>query len=366
MHSIVRKAGAGTDDDRGRRRSEMSIRFDDLRAGYKQLWETMSERPEWTSKIERAAQGILKSKADYRTVEAMTGVPWFVVGLIHTMESGGDFKTHLHNGDPLSARTSNVPAGRPNTGIPPFSWSESAADAIRHDKLDHVSEWRLERVAFELEKYNGFRSRTEHNINIPYLWSGTAHYSRGKFVRDNVWDASAVSKQVGCMPILHRLMALDTSIGTALQGQAIAAPESGGEKDEAFDVKELQGRLSKIPFYRDTVDGIYGQNTRAAIQAILVTQKISDWNRWTGDRLLIAGKQVLCRLDGIEVGEIDGIQGPQTQYALSVYAARKRGDKSAETWRDAEENKPPLAKPPAKRGDKSAETWGDAKENKPP
>jgi lysozyme family protein len=118
----------------------MSIRFDDLRAGYKQLWETMSERPEWTSKIERAAQGILKSKAEYRTVEAMTGVPWFVVGLIHTMESGGDFKTHLHNGDPLSARTSNVPAGRPSTGIPPFSWSESAADAIRHDKLDQVSE----------------------------------------------------------------------------------------------------------------------------------------------------------------------------------------------------------------------------------
>jgi lysozyme family protein len=284
----------------------MFIRFDDLRAGYKQLWDTMTVRAEWTSEIERAAQGVLRSKAEYRTVEAMTGVPWFVVGLIHSMESGGDFKTHLHNGDPLSARTCNIPAGRPSTGSPPFIWSETAADAVRYSKLDQVSEWSCE----------------------------------GKFVLDNVWDPNAVSKQVGCMPIFHRLMTLDPFIGRALRTQRIATSVSGGQTQEGLDVKELQERLSKIPFYQDTIDGIYGQNTRAAIQAILVTQRISDWNRWTGDRLLVAGKQVLCQLDGIEVGEIDGIEGPQTQYALSVYAARKRGDKSVETWRDAEEAAP--------------------------
>jgi lysozyme family protein len=53
----------------------MSIRFDDLCAGYKQLWETMSKWREWTSKIERATQRILRNKAEYCTVEAMTGVP---------------------------------------------------------------------------------------------------------------------------------------------------------------------------------------------------------------------------------------------------------------------------------------------------
>ena len=57
-------------------------------------------------------------------------MPWYVVGLIHTMESSGNFAAHLHNGDPLSARTTHVPAGRPKAGAPPFTWEESATDAL--------------------------------------------------------------------------------------------------------------------------------------------------------------------------------------------------------------------------------------------
>jgi len=38
------------------------------------------------------------------------------------------FKLHLHNGDPLTARTVNVPKGRPKTGQPPFAWGISAKD----------------------------------------------------------------------------------------------------------------------------------------------------------------------------------------------------------------------------------------------
>ena len=222
------------------------MKFDDLRAGYTELWNSLKERPKWMEKIEKAAQAVLKGKAEYTVVENRTAVPWFVTGLIHHMESDRNFKTHLHNGDPLSNRTVKVPADRPKTGSPPFTWTESAVDAIRFDKLDQVPEWSLERVAFELEKYNGFRSRTEHHINSPYLWSGTEHYSEGKFVRDNVWDGNAVSEQVGCMPILRRLIALDPSVEAALRAGASRLPhvdEGTNGADEgtngALDLKEL-------------------------------------------------------------------------------------------------------------------------------
>jgi lysozyme family protein len=337
----------------------MGITFEDLRDNYARLWSTMTLRADWAQKAADAALRIFSNKDNYRTVESLTGVPWFVVGLIHRMESDLDFNLHLHNGDPLTARTCNEPVGRPLSGRPPFLWLDSAADAIRYDKLDQVPQWTCERLAFQLEKYNGFRSRTEHSINTPYLWSGTNHYDRGKFIRDNVWDGTAVSKQVGAMPILRRLMQLDASIAEVFRSETPARARPAGEApgtprsvsapdEEGLNLEELQGRLGKLPLYRDKVDGIYGAHTRNAIKALLITRQNSDWLGWPAERLLIAGKQALCDLDGIEVGDIDGIVGPQTQYAFSVYAARGRNDKTVETWRDEEEKKPPIVPPPPK------------------
>ena len=40
------------------------------------------------------------------------------------------FDQHLHNGDPLSGRTTHVPPGRPRPASPPFTWEQSAHDAI--------------------------------------------------------------------------------------------------------------------------------------------------------------------------------------------------------------------------------------------
>jgi len=130
----------------------MVIQFEDLRADYARLWSTMSLRSDWTQRATDAAKRIFNNKNNYHSVESLTGVHWFVVALIHQMESDLDFGTHLHNGDPLTARTCNEPVGRPLSGRPPFLWSDSAADAIRFDKLDQVPQWTLERVAFQLRR----------------------------------------------------------------------------------------------------------------------------------------------------------------------------------------------------------------------
>ena len=258
----------------------MSIKFEDLSEEYVRLWSTMSLRPGWVEKAATAAKRIFSKKNNYHTVESLTGVPWFVVGLIHQMECDLDFQGHLHNGDSLSARTCNEPIGRPLGGRPPFLWSDSAADAIRHDKLDQVAPWTCERLAFELEKYNGFRSRTQHKINTPYLWSGTNHYERGKYVRDNVWDGAVASKQVGAMPILHELMQLDASIADVLKSRT--SVDAAGHvreielttvvENSEFDVQALQRRMRDLPLYRDEIDGICGPRTRDAIKAHYATK----------------------------------------------------------------------------------------------
>src|SRR5690349_17054127 len=67
-------------------------------------------------------QRIANNQSRYQSVADSTRVPWYVIGVIHSMEAGLSFKCHLHNGDPLNARTIHVPAGRPAAGDPPFTW----------------------------------------------------------------------------------------------------------------------------------------------------------------------------------------------------------------------------------------------------
>ena len=107
-------------------------------------------------------------------------------------------------------------------GRGPFhSWEDAAVDALAIDGTDRVTAWGIERLCYELEKYNGFGSRAK-GIHTPYLWSYSNHYSHGKYIADHVWDASAVSGQAGAMPLLSRMMALDASITF---GQAPPPPD---------------------------------------------------------------------------------------------------------------------------------------------
>ena len=108
----------------------------------------------------KATARVVAGQARYETVSAATGVPWFVIGIIHSLEGSSNFKTHLHNGDPLTARTIHVPKGRPITGQPPFTWEDSAVDALKFDNLAGSTKWSLPSTLFRLEGFNGFGYRT--------------------------------------------------------------------------------------------------------------------------------------------------------------------------------------------------------------
>jgi lysozyme family protein len=170
---------------------------------FQYLWDTCVIRPEYLATVKRVAAQIKANKSRYDSVASAAKVPWYFVGLTHYMECALSFEKHLHNGDPLTARTKRVPAGYPKTGTPPFTWEQSAFDAMTlkpRNMTDIIS------VLEHLERYNGLGYRNK-GIYSPYLWSFTNHYSKGKYTRDSYFDPEAVSKQVGCAAILKELLA---------------------------------------------------------------------------------------------------------------------------------------------------------------
>lgn len=148
-----------------------------------------------------------EAKAKYVRTEQATGVPWYAIAVIHERESSQDWQTNLSQGDRWDRVSTHVPKGRG-----PFaSWEAAAEDALRLAKLDEVQDWRLEKILYHLEGYNGW-GYAERGIASPYIWAGTNQYSRGKFNSDGHWSASTVDKQLGCAAMLKQMASLDPTI----------------------------------------------------------------------------------------------------------------------------------------------------------
>lgn len=176
-----------------------------LKAEYESLFAECQIRPERRQAVDRIADRAMLNEHRYRAVGDPLGVPWTVIAAIHNLESSQSFSCHLHNGDPLSARTRQVPAGRPLQGQPPFTWEFSADDALRFEKLDTVDDWSLGGSLYRIEAYNGWGYRRQHpDVLSPYLWSFSNLYSRGKYVADGRWDPAATSAQCGAAVLLRR------------------------------------------------------------------------------------------------------------------------------------------------------------------
>jgi len=179
--------------------------FELLKSEYAELWHNMEIKPERLTIITQTADRIIANKDKYESLQTQTGVPWYFIGLLHLRESNLNFNTHLHNGDPLSARTVHVPAGKPLGGTAPFSFEYSAIDALKQKGYDKVTDWGIERIAYAQEKFNGFGYRGK-GVNSPYLWAGTNNYTKGKYIRDHVFNANVVDTQLGVMPVLKIIL----------------------------------------------------------------------------------------------------------------------------------------------------------------
>src|SRR5262249_52519607 len=126
----------------------------------------------------------------------------------------------LHNGEKIigtSRKTRLVPAGRG-----PFAtWEEAAIDALTMPPhcLHRVVNWTLERILYEIEKYNGWGYLGK--CNSPYLWSWTTEYSGGKYVADHVFSRTAIDQQAGCVAILKVLAEMDDQVAARLDRKVV-------------------------------------------------------------------------------------------------------------------------------------------------
>ena len=262
---------------------------------YGNLFARAAIRPEHQFEIDAVVTRIFDphNLAQYQEVEARIGVPAYVVGIIHSLEASLSFTTHLHNGDPLTAQTVHVPAGRPPTGNPPFRWLDSAIDALTVHDLDKWTNWTISGIAYVLERYNGFGYRLNHpQVKSPYLWSFTTIYTAGRYVADGQFSATSVSRQCGGMALLKRMIergnvSLAVPATPPDSGEVELTPKVSPEGGAAMppstppppypghvvqidmtgpDVTNIQARLLALGINPGGVDGVFGEQTQSAVK----------------------------------------------------------------------------------------------------
>lgn len=159
------------------------------------------------------------AKGHYQAVEVKTGVPWYVIAVIHERESSQNWKASLAQGDPWNQVSTHVPVGRG-----PFnSWDEAAIDALVRcpPYAAQNDDWSVGGTLTLLEEYNGLGYAARLRPS-PYLWAGTDQYTSGKFTRDGFYDPAAIDSQPGCANLLLAMMSLDPSI--KIGGERVVVP----------------------------------------------------------------------------------------------------------------------------------------------
>lgn len=187
-------------------------------AANEKLFAKAQIRPEWQGRIDAAARRLCdpRNKAWFTEESARLkrkgyDVPWFMIAVTKEMEAGVDagFKLSIAQGDRWDRVSINVPRGRG-----PFdSWFEAADDALIKC-APYMAQWKNWTMGGALTismKYNGIGYFLK-GIPNPYLFSGTTLYTRGKYVRDGVFDPNAVSAQIGIAALLLGMQKVDPSV----------------------------------------------------------------------------------------------------------------------------------------------------------
>ena len=182
-----------------------------LKPRYEELFASCKIRSSWFPKVQEIAQTIISLRSHYyNAIEAQTTVPWWFVGILHYRESGFR-EAHLHNGDPLTARTVREPVGRP-LALPQngrvYTFVESAVDALQLKDFDTADDRSIAAWIWRFEYWNGF-GYAMRGINSEYLWNGTNHFGsglhQGMYMTDGRFDPNARSEQAGAAAILWYL-----------------------------------------------------------------------------------------------------------------------------------------------------------------
>lgn len=183
----------------------------DLAQANQKRWVQMTINPAQEKEFKAIANKLSEPSAvkRYKAISAKTGVPWQVIAVIHYREANQNWASNLAQGDPWNKKSIHVPAGRG-----PFpSFEDAAYDALTNCPpfAAHNKDWSVGGTLALLEKYNGL-GYANKGLPSPYVWSGTNQYKSGKYIRDGVFSATTVDKQLGVAGILKK-MGMFSTIG---------------------------------------------------------------------------------------------------------------------------------------------------------
>ena len=188
-----------------------------LKAANARRWASAKTTRDFNS----VAKRLVAAKDRYVAVSAKTGVPWFVIAVIHEREASQNWSTQLGQGDPLHSVSVHIPVGRG-----PFAtWEDGAYDALvncsPHAALN--KDWSAGGTLTLLEEYNGL-GYANRGFPSPYVWAGTDQYGSGKYVRDGVFDPTVVDTQLGCAGLIMAMSTMDVSVRLGSANSVIMPP----------------------------------------------------------------------------------------------------------------------------------------------
>lgn len=120
-------------------------------------------------------------------------------------------------------------------------------------------------------------------------------------------------------------------------------PSNGSMIRPVIEDVDLQVFLTVVELYNGDLDGLFGPASVGAMNQYLgrrSTDISGDWSSWSISRRKIALGQFLCRDTDIDAGRIDGLFGPQTQYAFEEFN-RVKLRLPNDGWRDLIDELPP-------------------------
>jgi len=177
-------------------------------------WQDMRVTTSLVPMIDKTSSRLVDpdAKARYVAVSDKTGIPWFVIAVIHEREASQSWRANLAQGDPWAAVSVHVPKGRG-----PFkSWEDAAIDALVNcaPHAAKWSDWTAGGAFTLLEEYNGLGYAARGRPS-PYVWASTNQYVKGKFIADGHYDPNAIDHQLGCAALLGRMAQMDPTISFA-------------------------------------------------------------------------------------------------------------------------------------------------------
>lgn len=190
----------------------MSLSIPQLIAANEARWQKCQITPARIAEVNSVATRLVANTAKmaYLAIENTTGVPWWVIAVIHEREADRNFASNIAQGDPWNAPSRHVPKGRG-----PFaSFYAAAVDALTNcaPKAATWKDWSAGGTLTILEEYNGMGYEDYHAEASPYIWGATNQEMRGKYVADGEYSSTTWDTQLGCAAMLQAMMQLDKSI----------------------------------------------------------------------------------------------------------------------------------------------------------